>query len=135
MAFRTRNIVTTIVDKTSDYDDDGIGNGACSVVADDRSNNLEGQQTIRLEEHEMGQLPPVNKAANNLDESHDENSHRHPLSPSPWSPQSEATIKQLLQKGEVSIIPAFSPKDCHGMLSYEECLLVQAEVEKLLGIN
>ena len=73
--------------------------------------------------------------------SHDANSRRHPSTTSSLSSlssssesQSRLAAQRLFQKGEVSIIPAFSPKDCHGMLTYEECLLVQSEIEKLLGI-
>jgi hypothetical protein len=40
-------------------------------------------------------------------------------------------IQQLLKQNHVSIIPAF-PKECQGMLTYEQCLHVQAEIERLL---
>jgi hypothetical protein len=80
-------------------------------------------------------------ACNNhqTENSHDANSQRHPSTTSSSSlsssseSQSGLAAQRLFQKGEVSIIPAFSPKDCHGMLTYEECLLVQSEIEKLLG--
>lgn len=40
-------------------------------------------------------------------------------------------IQQLLKQNRVSIVPAF-PKECQGMLTYEQCLHVQAEIERLL---
>ena len=42
-------------------------------------------------------------------------------------------IQALQQQDQVSIVPAF-PEECQGMLSYEQCLHIQSEIETLLGI-
>ena len=42
-------------------------------------------------------------------------------------------IQALQQQDQVSIVPAF-PEECQGMLSYEQCLHIQSEIERLLGI-
>lgn len=44
------------------------------------------------------------------------------------------SIHKLLEKNKVSIIPAY-PEECRGMLSYEQCLRVQSEIEELLGLQ
>lgn len=41
-------------------------------------------------------------------------------------------IQALLKQNRVAIVPAF-PEECRGLLSYKECLLLQEEIEGLLG--
>lgn len=41
-------------------------------------------------------------------------------------------IQALLKQNRVAIVPAF-PEECRGLLSYKECLLLQEEIERLLG--
>jgi hypothetical protein len=85
------------------------------------------------EEQETGQpVAAVVRKRSKFDDRNDANPQRH-LSASSSS-QAAGVVQQLLEKSEVSIVPAFPSHDCHGMLSYEECLLVQAEIEKLLGM-
>jgi len=40
-------------------------------------------------------------------------------------------IQALLQQNQIAIVPAF-PEECRGMLSYEQCLRIQAEIERML---
>ena len=40
-------------------------------------------------------------------------------------------MQKLLKQNQVSIVPIF-PEDCRGLLTYGQCLDVQAEIEKLL---
>jgi hypothetical protein len=41
-------------------------------------------------------------------------------------------IHALFKQNRVAIVPAF-PEECRGLLSYKECLLLQEEIERLLG--
>ncbi len=66
-----------------------------------------------------------------VNEAHCGRSHRDPH---PQTEQSEPeSVEELLRHGRVSIIPAF-PEECRGWLTYRECLVVQSELERLLGI-
>ena len=129
VAFRVRKTVK----KTPTYDDtDYLSNNNLDSI---RSNNGGLRPELKKD---VGQTSSSAAAAgsktNKSDNRRDANTRRHSsLSESP-SAAVATTAQQLLQKGDVSIVPAFSPKDCYGMLSYEECLLVQVEIEKLLGI-
>ena len=48
--------------------------------------------------------------------------------------QSKETIRKLMQQNQISIIPAF-PDECRGMLSYEQCLNIQSELEEYLDLH
>ena len=41
-------------------------------------------------------------------------------------------IQALLKQNRVAIVPAF-PEECRGLLSYKECLLLQEEIEGIVG--
>mmetsp|Transcript_12721 Transcript_12721/g.20128 ORF Transcript_12721/g.20128 Transcript_12721/m.20128 type:complete len:129 (+) Transcript_12721:1-387(+) len=43
----------------------------------------------------------------------------------------KSLIQALLQQNQIAIVPAF-PEECRGMLSYEQCLSIQAEIERML---
>jgi len=45
----------------------------------------------------------------------------------------DRSVRNLLRKGRVIVVPAFYPHECRGMLTYEQCLRVRDEVEVLLG--
>lgn len=111
VAFRVRN--------NFDVDSKNL-DGSCN---DDRS-----KYVYRREENKLRRPAPRRNNTNISDDISNINTQRHSSTP----PQ--AVMQQLLQNGGVSIIPAFPPDDCHGMLSYEECLTVQAEIERLIGL-
>jgi len=114
VAFRVRNTMTVTAN----------GDGASR-----RTNGLPN------EEQESGQsVAAVVSKLRKSDDRNDANPQRHLHLSASSSSQAAGVAQQLLAKGEASIITAFPSHDCHGMLSYEECLLVQAEIEKLLGI-
>ena len=49
------------------------------------------------------------------------------------SPPGDRSVRDLLRRGRVSVVPAFHPRECRGMLTYEQCLRVRDEVGSLLG--
>ena len=42
-------------------------------------------------------------------------------------------VNELYQHYVISIIPCF-PEECRGLLTYEQCLTVQVEIERLIGL-
>ena len=49
------------------------------------------------------------------------------------SSSGDRSVRNLLRKGRVIVVPAFYPHECRGMLTYEQCLRVRDEVGSLLG--
>jgi len=89
---------------------DGMGNGCES--------NIQNNCDERYKRNNDGSTPQSDQ------ERIQEGSRRSQMKP--------PSIQELIQKNQVSIVPAF-PEECRGMLSYEQCLHIQAEIERLLG--
>jgi hypothetical protein len=128
VAFRVRKTVK----KTPTNDDtDYLSNTNLGSI---RSDNCGLKPVVKKDVGQTSSSSAAGSKTNKSDNRCDANTRRHSSPSESPSAAVATTAQQLLHKGEVSIVPAFSPKDCYGMLSYEECLLVQVEIEQLLGI-
>ena len=87
----------------------------------------------------QGEVDGINDGCNTLQNNGDADqttqNTRQKLQQSSQHTQTKSSrIQELLQQNQVSIVAAF-PEECQGKLSYEQCLHIQAEIERLMEIQ
>ena len=59
---------------------------------------------------------------------------QHKASQQPLLQKNRHDVQKLLQQNRLTIIPLF-PEECQGMLTYKQCLDVQEEIERRIGLK